>query len=109
MPDPIRKISLSRWATRLLEAHPEWRAELDAGAPFARAEMDNALHGPFADEAALERALRELRSRVLLRTMARDLSGRADRGADGVARLAEVCGAMSELAEAALAAALGFL
>ena len=41
-----------------------------------------------------KRALRELRNRVLLRVMARDLSGRAD--------LEEVCATMSDLAEVAL-------
>src|SRR5437868_1996175 len=101
MPDPIQKISLSRFATRLLEAHPEWRAGLAADAPFGRAEMDDALQGPFADERALERTLRELRNRVLLRVMARDLSGSAD--------LAEVCSEMSDLAESALKASLHFL
>jgi glutamate-ammonia-ligase adenylyltransferase len=53
------------------------------------------------DEAALRARLRRLRSRVLLRVMARDLAGRAD--------LAEVCGAMSALAEAEIAAALDWL
>ena len=50
---------------------------------------------------ALHSALRLLRQRVLLHTMARDLAGRAP--------LAEVCGAMSTLAEVALEAALAFL
>jgi len=50
------------------------------------------------DEAALKRRLRRLRQRVLLRVMARDL----DEGAG----LDEVCGAMSDLAELEIAAAL---
>ena len=50
------------------------------------------------DEARLKRRLRELRQRVLLRVMARDLSGRAE--------LAEVCATMSDLAELEIAAAL---
>jgi glutamate-ammonia-ligase adenylyltransferase len=50
------------------------------------------------DEAGLKRRLRRLRQRVLLRAMARDL--------DAGASLAEVCGAMSDLAELAIAAAL---
>src|SRR4051812_38797030 len=113
MPDPIQKIELSRYAARVLGAHPDWRAELAAPAPFTRAEIDNALHGTFADEAALKKTLRVLRQRVLLRVMARDLSSRADRKAHGAAerreRLAEVCGTMSDLAESSLRAALDFL
>jgi glutamate-ammonia-ligase adenylyltransferase len=50
------------------------------------------------DERALKKRLRVLRSRVLLRVMARDLSGAAD--------LAEVCGTMTDLAELTLSAAL---
>src|SRR5262249_15820337 len=67
--------------------------------PFTREEMAAALEGAAADdEAALMRRLRRLRSRVLLRVMARDLCGLAD--------LDEVCGTMSELAEMSIAAAL---
>src|SRR2546423_15719181 len=101
MPDPIKKIELSRYAMRVLAAQPGCRAELAAPAPFTRAEMDNALRGPFADERALKKALRELRQRVLLRAMARDLSRDAERAAQGAAdraeRLAEVCATMSDL------------
>ncbi len=53
------------------------------------------------DEAALKRRLRELRNRVVLRVMARDLAGRAS--------LDEVCTTMSTLAEAEIAAALRWL
>jgi glutamate-ammonia-ligase adenylyltransferase len=99
MPEPIRKISDSRAASALLAAHPEWAAELTSSTPFTRAEMTAALAGSEADdEAALKRRLRHLRSRVLLRTMARDL--------DGAATLEEVCGAMSDLAEVSIAATL---
>ena len=52
------------------------------------------------DLGALQRRLRRLRQRVLLRVMARDLSGRAG--------LDEVCGTMSDLAECSLAAGLRF-
>ncbi len=52
---------------------------------------------PQADERALRARLRRLRSRVLLRTLQRDLTGRAD--------LAEVCATMSSLAEVGLLAA----
>jgi glutamate-ammonia-ligase adenylyltransferase len=99
MPDPIRKIALSRYAQGLLAARPELRAELAAREPFAPAEIARALDGAHdEDEGALKRRLRRLRQRVLLRTMARDLSGAAD--------LAEVCGTMSELAEREIALAL---
>src|SRR5262245_27068572 len=102
MPEPIGKISDSRAALALLAAHPEWAAELASAAPFTRAEMSNALTGAAADdEAALKRRLRHLRARVLLRVMARDLSGAAG--------LEEVCAAMSDLAELAIAATLAHL
>ena len=75
MPDPIRKIALSRYAAQLLAAHPELAAQADpARAAFSRAEMEQALHGARSDdETAFKRRLRRLRQRVLLRTMARDL------------------------------------
>ncbi|HEU4925210.1 MAG TPA: hypothetical protein VFT23_19280, partial [Burkholderiales bacterium] len=69
------KLALSRFAQRLLAARPELGAELADPQPFTRAEMLNALEGRADDE--LARALRRLRNRVLLRVMARDLSGRA--------------------------------
>src|SRR5918995_6591370 len=92
MSKPIRQISHSRWAQRILGARPELAAELAAPAPFTRDEMQNALGGLGDDE--LKRRLRDLRNRVLLRVMARDLSGRAG--------LDEVCGTMSDLAEIAI-------
>src|SRR5688572_13764450 len=96
MSDPIRKIGLSRFAQRLLGARPELAGELADPAPFTRAEMQNALAG--AGDDSLARALRELRNRVLLRVMARDLAGRAD--------LDEVCGTMTDLAEVSIQKAL---
>ena len=102
MQDPIRKIVLSRYASRVLTAHPEWRAELADAAPFARAGMAAALAGAAGgDEAALMRRLRELRQRVVLRVMARDLCGRAN--------LDEVCGTMSDLAETCISCALDWM
>ena len=94
MSEIIRKLGLSRFARRLLAAHPALAAELADPAPFTRAEMMNALEAPGDDR----RKLRELRNRVVLRVMARDLSGRAD--------LAEVCGTMSDLAEVSIQFAL---
>jgi glutamate-ammonia-ligase adenylyltransferase len=100
MSDFIGKTGLSRFAERVLAARPELAAELADPAPFTRAEMMNALAAPGDDsEAGLKRRLRELRNRVLLRVMARDLSGRAG--------LEEVCGTMTDLAEAAIARVLG--
>jgi glutamate-ammonia-ligase adenylyltransferase len=100
--DPIEEISRSRYARRLLSAHPELRAELEPAAPaFARAAMQAELDvGAGDDLTALQRRLRRLRQRVLLRVMARDLSGRAG--------LDEVCATMSDLAECSLAASLRF-
>ena len=99
---PIKEITESRAASALLAAHPEWAGELASPAPFTRDEIVNALAGAEADdEAALKRRLRHLRARVLLRVMARDLSGQA--------ALEEVCGAMSDLAELSIAAALAHL
>ena len=106
MPDPIRKIDLSRYAAQALAARPELERETDpaqaAREAFSAAEMARALRGSDSDdEAAFKRRVRRLRQRVLLRTMARDLEGLAD--------LAEVCATTSELAELTLRAALRWL
>ena len=92
VPETLRKIGLSRFAQRLLGARPQLAAELSDPAPFTRADMMNAL--PAAGDDELRRALRNLRNRVLLRVMARDLTGRAT--------LDEVCGTMTDLAEVAI-------
>ena len=106
MPDPIRKIALSRHATARLAARPELAPEMDleraAAQPFEAAAMREALCGSATDdETAFKRRLRRLRERALLRVMARDLAGAAD--------LAEVCTTMSQLADASLQAALEWL
>ena len=102
MSDPISKIWFSRWAERALEAQPALASELDAPTAFSADEMRNALAGSAADdEASFKRRLRRLRQRVFLRTLSRDLGGRAD--------LAEVCQAMSRLAERSIGAALEWL
>ena len=93
-------LAKSRYATRLIQARPALASELDADGAnaFSRAEIEAALQAvPAADEQTARRVLRQLRQRVLLRVMARDLAG--------VAALAEVCGTMSDLAEASIAAA----
>jgi [glutamine synthetase] adenylyltransferase / [glutamine synthetase]-adenylyl-L-tyrosine phosphorylase len=96
MSDPIGKTGLSRFAQRVLASRPELAAELADPAPFTRAEMLNAVDGASDDE--LKKSLRRLRNRVLLRVMARDLSGRAT--------LDEVCATMTDLAEVAVEKAL---
>src|SRR5882672_6520090 len=102
MPEPIQEIADSRAALALLAASPERADELAHPAAFTREEMARALAGAESDdEPALKRRLRRLRARVLLRVMARDLSGRAT--------LEEVCAAMSDLAELSIAAVLAHL
>ncbi|MSQ62314.1 MAG: bifunctional [glutamate--ammonia ligase]-adenylyl-L-tyrosine phosphorylase/[glutamate--ammonia-ligase] adenylyltransferase [Betaproteobacteria bacterium] len=106
MSDPIRKITLSRYAAQAIAARPELAQETDPGrgahAPFSAAEMAQALAGSDSDdEASFKRRLRRLRQRVLLRTMERDLEKQAN--------LAEVCLAMSELAVQSIRAALRWL
>jgi hypothetical protein len=86
MSETIRKLGLSRFAQRVLDARPALAAELADPAPFTRAEMQSALGARKDDNPDDKRALRELRNRVLLRVMARDLSGRAG--------LDEVCATM---------------
>jgi glutamate-ammonia-ligase adenylyltransferase len=103
MPDPIRKIDLSRYARQRLAALPELAGEIDlagaASAPFSAAQMAAALQGSDSDdEQAFKRRLRRLRQRVFLRAMARDLANLADLG--------EVCGSFSDLADLCLRAAL---
>src|SRR5467141_278277 len=102
MSEPIEEIASSRYAARLLAARPELTAELVDPAAFSRDEMAHALAGAqHDDEASLKRRLRQLRQRVVLRVMARDLSRRAN--------LDEVCGAMSDLAELEISTALRWL
>src|SRR2546430_5579299 len=86
----------SRYADRLLSAQPELVDELAATLDVAlsRTEIDNALRDEYADAPSLARALRQLRQRVMLRVMARDLAGLAD--------LPEVCAAMTTLADASI-------
>jgi glutamate-ammonia-ligase adenylyltransferase len=91
----------SRYAAQLLQARPALASELDAegSAAFSRADMQDALLAmEGADEDSARRRLRELRQRVFLRVLARDLAG--------LAPLEEVCGAMSDLAETSIAAAM---
>ncbi len=106
MPDPIRKIALSRVAAQWLSADPSLAAECAARAPFGAAELGEALAGARDDdEAALRRRLRRLRRRVVLRAMALDLDGPGD----DAERLALVCSTLSDLAEFSIRACLDWL
>ena len=99
--DPLE---YSRYARQVVAARPELSEELERAKDlgWTREAMRALLREQRAgDEAALHSTLRLLRQRVLLRTMARDLSGAAD--------LDEVCGTMSALAEVAIDAALAHL
>src|SRR5712664_3998007 len=99
--DPLE---YSRYARQLVAARPELREELERSkdSGWTREAMQAFLREQGAgDERSLHSALRRLRQRVLLRTMARDLSGHAG--------LDEVCGTMSALAEVAIEASLEFL
>ena len=100
----MNPLAYSRYARQLVAARPELQEEIDRAEESGwtreamRAFLDEQGAG---DEGALHVALRRLRQRVLLRTMARDLSDTAE--------LDEVCGTMSALAEVAIGAALAFL
>ncbi|HEY6864833.1 MAG TPA: bifunctional [glutamate--ammonia ligase]-adenylyl-L-tyrosine phosphorylase/[glutamate--ammonia-ligase] adenylyltransferase, partial [Burkholderiales bacterium] len=95
-------LEYSRYARHVLGARPELRAEIGPAEGWTRDAMRAFLAGrPIADEASLHAALRSLRQRVVLRTMSRDLAGQAP--------LAEVCAAMSSLADVAVESALAFL
>jgi glutamate-ammonia-ligase adenylyltransferase len=99
--DPLE---YSRYARQLVAAKPELREELERAkdSGWTREAMQNFLREQGAgDESAVNSALRRLRQRVLLRTMACDLSGKAS--------LDEVCGTMSALAEVAIEASLEYL
>jgi len=101
-PNFAEALAYSRYATGALDVRPGERALLEATLD-ARFEWEPAAIAIAAavgagDAPALAKALRELRRRVFLRTLARDLTGRAD--------LAEVCFNMTALAETALRAAV---
>lgn len=100
-------VHASRWRQRLARARPEWDDELAA---LANARVDRAVvealvaherRDGWCDEAHLRAGLRRVRARVLAAVMDRDLARRAD--------LAEVCGAMTALAEIAIGEASRWL
>ncbi len=95
--DLAAAFEFSRYASRLRAARPELvgtvLAGLDRSWQWAASDVVVA-----ADAPALAAALRDLRQRVFLSTLLRDLMGRAD--------LAEVCTTTSRLAEVALRSAV---
>ena len=93
-------LAFSRYAERSLAAQPALRDELTATLerPFDWGPAENAIEAAAADSPdALAVALRRVRARVFLHTMARDLTGRAG--------LDEVLHAVTHLAEVAIPAA----
>ncbi|HEX6003679.1 MAG TPA: bifunctional [glutamate--ammonia ligase]-adenylyl-L-tyrosine phosphorylase/[glutamate--ammonia-ligase] adenylyltransferase [Burkholderiales bacterium] len=94
-------LRFSRYARRVVEAEPEL-AHAARERVYSRAAMQAYLDGEKStDDAALRRALRNLRKRVMLGLIARDLAHQAD--------LAEVVGATTALAECTIAFALAHL
>jgi glutamate-ammonia-ligase adenylyltransferase len=95
--DLDRAVAFSRYAQRVLAAEPAlngWLAERLAH-PFAWDEAMAELAPAAAGEPEpLAGALRRWRARLMLHTIARDLTGRSD--------LAEVCAAVTRLAETAI-------
>src|SRR6266581_8214684 len=77
---PVDSLEFSRYARQLVAAKPELREELERAkdSGWTREAMQAFLRERRGgDEGALHSGLRILRQRVLLRTMARDLSGKA--------------------------------
>jgi glutamate-ammonia-ligase adenylyltransferase len=98
-PDIEGARAFSRYARRLIEAEPELATDARCERPFDSDEMGAFLASmSVQDEAALRRALRMLRKRVMLRLIARDISGRADLG--------EVVATATSLAQTAISAAV---
>jgi glutamate-ammonia-ligase adenylyltransferase len=95
-------IAYSRYAAAALDARPHEREALVAtlDAPFAWAPAEASLGAVVAagEPRALADAVRRLRRKLFLHTLARDLTERAD--------LREVCAAMTTLAETTLRSAL---
>jgi len=96
-----RTLRLSPFARRIADARPSLAQALAASgaAALSRADLDAAVAGvPDTDPAALGSALRELRARVMLTLIHRDLAGLAD--------LDEVVSTVTALAEVAIGSAV---
>jgi glutamate-ammonia-ligase adenylyltransferase len=99
--DFLDALRFSRYATAVLDRHPDEAQRLAAivDQPFVWDAADAELAQlATVDADALAAGLRRLRSRVLVHTLVRDLTGRAD--------LAEVCGAVTRLADSAVRTAV---
>jgi glutamate-ammonia-ligase adenylyltransferase len=92
-------LTFSRFATHALAAEPGAKERLAAALdqPFAWNGIEAEL-AQVVEPVQLARALRVLRRRLVVHTIARDLTGRAD--------LLEVCGAVTRLAELSLRSAV---
>ncbi|KVK74589.1 bifunctional [glutamate--ammonia ligase]-adenylyl-L-tyrosine phosphorylase/[glutamate--ammonia-ligase] adenylyltransferase [Burkholderia sp. MSMB1498] len=105
----LPSLSYSHYLARAVAARPALAARIAAwaAAPVARAALDSRLDALLAEggqppsEDALKKALRQLRAEAFGAIAERDLSGRAD--------VAEVTGAMTDLAEAAIQRSLALL
>jgi glutamate-ammonia-ligase adenylyltransferase len=97
--DLDRALAYSLYAQRSLTAHPGLRDEVVAtlDAPFDWTAAEASVAAATSAE-TLNPALRRLRMRLFLHTLARDLTGRGD--------LSEVVGAVTRLAEVGIAAAV---
>ncbi len=95
-------LAYSRYATAALAVRPDEHAEVVAtvDAPFDWRAGESAIARCLraGDPTALAASLRNLRRQVFIRTLIRDLTGRADLG--------EVCSNMTRLAESALRSAV---
>ena len=97
--DPLK---YSRFAQRLLAAQPQLMSEVAAEGPWTREAMRAFIaRQPQETEPQLHAVLRQLRQRVMLRLLARDLLRKAD--------LAEVCATTTALAEVTIQSALVWL
>src|SRR4030095_2881880 len=98
--DLAAALAYSHYATQALAAFPQERSWLEStlDSPLGDIAADVRSLADAGDAAELAKALRLLRRRTVLHTLARDLTGRAD--------LAEVCRNMTTLAETSLVAAV---
>ena len=94
---PLVAAGYSRYARERLAAQPELAPQINHP-PLCTAEDMRRFIAERLAQAPLESTLRQLRQRVLLALMERDLTGQAT--------LTEVCATMTALAEVAIAAAL---
>jgi [glutamine synthetase] adenylyltransferase / [glutamine synthetase]-adenylyl-L-tyrosine phosphorylase len=97
-----RAAGLSRFVRRLLAAEPGLITAAEAGRPFTKTDMEARLAASDSTtDAALMRALRDLRKRVMLRIITRDLNG--------LATLSEVMTTVTTLADLAIASSVAYL